>query len=120
MSWTPPHHTPTCGRRWPIEPLEDALRAALGQQRDADSHADPHSGFSVRRAADTLGVHRDSWHRWKRAGTLSDVTADHAAVALGLHPVEIWPDWHQPVLDYLDRRNTRPRNRRVTRTGEAA
>lgn len=44
-------------------------------------------------AAERLGVHRAVVHRWRRRGmTIRD--ADRVAIALGTHPMLIWPDFH--------------------------
>ncbi len=33
--------------------------------------------------------------------TLPAVSADRVAVAVGLHPVEVWPDWYE-VMEGFD------------------
>jgi hypothetical protein len=63
------------GRRWPL----DSLSAA----------ADTTTNAALARS---LGVNVRTVWRWHRHG-LTDAQADHAAIALGLHPALVWPDW---------------------------
>ena len=44
------------------------------------------------RAARSYGVSRRTIYRWQRHG-LSDRAADQAAIAVGLHPANVWPNW---------------------------
>jgi hypothetical protein len=43
-------------------------------------------------------THARQWHRWKTAGIPMSI-ADHVAVALGLHPAELWADWYADDLE---------------------
>lgn len=43
--------------------------------------------------ANMLGVDVNSIHRWKAWG-VPYYSADRAATRLGLHPLEIWPDFY--------------------------
>jgi len=65
---------------WPIQPL---FRAADTNQFLELAYL---TGVSVR----TL-------HRSFDRG-LTDDTADRAAIAIGLHPITIWPNWIDPYL----------------------
>ncbi len=67
-----------CELRWPLAPLLDA---------------------AGRPSADVLAARvgvtpRTIW-RWHHRG-LTDQQADHAAIALGYHPANIWTNWHNP------------------------
>lgn len=53
-------------------------------------------------------------HRWRRDG-LTVMHADRAAVALGLHPSEIWPTWWTVPIDERQLRAVRPDPVRVQR-----
>lgn len=64
--------------RWPLAPL---LIAAGHPSADV--------------IAMQLGVSPRSIWRWHHRG-LTDRQADRAAIALGYHPANIWPDWHNP------------------------
>ena len=66
--------------RWPLEPL---FRAA-GTTEYLELAV--RTGFTAR-----------TIHRWKYNG-ISDTHADMAAIALGLHPITIWPNWFDPYL----------------------
>jgi len=61
--------------RWPLEPL---FRAA-GTTEYLELAV--RTGFTAR-----------TIHRWKNHG-ISDAYADQAAIALGLHPITIWPNY---------------------------
>ncbi|MCC6438120.1 MAG: hypothetical protein AB7O92_07085 [Acidimicrobiia bacterium] len=67
-----------CELRWPLAPLLDAAgrpsAAALAAQ---------------------VGVTLRTVWRWHHRG-LTDQQADHAAIALGYHPANIWTNWHNP------------------------
>lgn len=43
--------------------------------------------------ARALGRQRTLVARWRSGGLPLD-SADGVAIALGLHPVEVWPDWY--------------------------
>jgi hypothetical protein len=47
---------------------------------------------SPRDIAHMTGINPRLVYRWRTEG-LIPVTADRVAVALGCHPVEIWPEW---------------------------
>jgi hypothetical protein len=49
------------------------------------------NGSALARA---LGCAQEQVSRWRSHG-LPLVSADRLAVALGLHPVEVWPDWYE-------------------------
>lgn len=87
-------------RRWPIAPLEDALRVRLGpppQQGD-----DPLVGYSAANAAAVLGIGARTWLRYRADGDVSELLADRFACRLALNPIEVWPDWHEGVAYALE------------------
>ena len=43
--------------------------------------------------AGSVGVHRSVPYRWRRDG-IPFWAADRAAIAIGSHPLLIWPDFH--------------------------
>ncbi len=47
-----------------------------------------------------LGTSRQQVRRWQAGGRLQEETADRAAVALGLHPVMIWPEWWEATTGW--------------------
>ena len=47
---------------------------------------------TTRQMAETLDVSRRNLIRWKFKG-LPEIAADRAAVSLGMHPSELWPEW---------------------------
>ena len=69
------------GPKWPLDPLYKA--AAL--------RGDDESG-GIENLSKVLGVNRRTITRWAMSG-IPDKAADHAAIKLGRHPVNIWPDW---------------------------
>jgi len=48
-------------------------------------------------AAHVMATTERTIHRWVTGG-LSPVTADQAAVRVGLHPVDLWPTWFDDAL----------------------
>ena len=52
------------------------------------------------RAARSYRVSRRTIYRWQRYG-LSHRAADRAAIALGLHPISVWPDWQSVEAELL-------------------
>lgn len=42
----------------------------------------------------TIGTGRSTIYKWRREGVTVD-TADRIAIALGLHPSTLWPDWYR-------------------------
>jgi lambda repressor-like predicted transcriptional regulator len=53
------------------------------------------SGVAEMRAMATVaGVSRRTLYRWRSGARVSERHADRCAVALGLHPLLIWPDFH--------------------------
>lgn len=71
---------PTHLFRWPLQPLFEAAGTS-----DYTELAYL-TGFTAR-----------TIHRWTAAG-ISDNNADRAAIALGLHPYTIWPEWFDRYL----------------------
>lgn len=63
------------GARFPFGPLELLVSGSCG--------------LATARA---LGVHPRQVYRW-RAGGVTWAQADELAVAVGLHPAEVWPEW---------------------------
>ena len=90
------YHAPHCatGRQWPTTPLlaaADRLHSTLTWRDTEDA---------VRTA---LGVSRDTLRLWRKVpAMLTDEQADRYAVALGLHPSQVWPGWDEAGLSVLD------------------
>lgn len=80
--------------RFPLEPLAVVLSVELGVQGGMHPATDGPTGLTA--VAESLGVSESSAKRYRRHG-LSDRQADHAAVALGVHPSVLWPDWFDAV-----------------------
>jgi hypothetical protein len=72
------------------------------------------AGGSAADIAARLGVTQRTVERWKAEG-LSERQADNVAVALGLHPFEIWPELLEAELarqEELERERRRQRQER--------
>lgn len=41
-----------------------------------------------------LGRHRRQVSEWQNNG-IPVLSADRVAVSLGMHPIEVWPDWYE-------------------------
>lgn len=56
-----------------------------------------HLGITeVTKLAETIGMSRKSCYRYFASG-LTVFVADKLAVAAGVHPLEVWPDFHDEV-----------------------
>jgi lambda repressor-like predicted transcriptional regulator len=56
---------------------------------------------SVSGLARALGRDRAQLAKWRRDG-LPIMSADRLAVAVGMHPVELWPDWYEVTEPHAD------------------
>lgn len=79
--------TRPASHRFPLAPLRDAY------ERQGRLPGQIHAA---------LGITKRTLYKWRERG-LSDRQADHAAVALGLHPSNVWHDWPDVVLDDVAR-----------------
>lgn len=81
--------------RYPIEPVVDICRARWREPNPSDAEGLARRGVQgdCAKIAAVVGIDRGTAHRWITAGGLSELQADRCAIALGLHPGEIWPDW---------------------------
>lgn len=82
-------------RRFPLEPLESYLahdqeEIGVRQFVTVETTCKVLPSTIARR----VGVDRQSVYRWRKQG-LPLYSADRAAINLGVHPVLIWPDFHQ-------------------------
>lgn len=77
---TPSAGSTTDDERFPFTPLAD-----VAQRRWPD-------GGIYTRLAEFAGVHRKQISRWRTAG-VPTWAADRLAVALGLHPADLWPEF---------------------------
>ena len=84
---------PKVGRRLPLAPLEAALAGGDTEIRNkANIPIINDNTVLVAYIADVCGVNRMTVYRWRNQG-LSTFQADRAAVAVGFHPLNVWPDW---------------------------
>jgi lambda repressor-like predicted transcriptional regulator len=68
--------------RWfSVEPLRHLLELRRGR------------GFGINAVAAAAGIERRQLQRLLARRRLRSDAADAIAVALGRHPVELWPDW---------------------------
>lgn len=80
-------------RRLPLDPLLPFLAiAALELMLAEERQGRPIDGASHCAMARRLGTSAKQLYRWLRYGVTHD-QADELAVALGLHPLNVWPDW---------------------------
>lgn len=92
----------TC--RLPAHPLLQLAPPAV-QRTDARWYCDISPGRLYHREdgrvstlAEAVGVTPRTVHRWLAKG-MTEEAADRAAVRLGRHPVEVWPDWYEVTAD---------------------
>lgn len=78
--------------RYPLTPLLNAanIRSIPDGTEGGDHTGDPLAGYTL--LAFRLGITRQAIQRLARTG-LSDRQADHYAIAIGIHPGFIWPEW---------------------------
>lgn len=83
--------------RLPFEPLANLCLVAWREPNPSPTVGGRRAPITdVRRVADVLGVNRRAVYRWQTAG-LTIEAADRMATALGLHPLEVWPDFHDDL-----------------------
>lgn len=82
--------------RLPFGPLFDALPTRLEVRPCGRMDQECEIG-TPRQVADALGIAPRTAYRWRSEGIPVD-DADRLAIALGMHPIEIWgDDWLLPV-----------------------
>lgn len=88
--------TPPRQRPFPFGPVQRELERRFDVMHctdDSGAHYEVAAG-DAHRSAELLGVNRKLIGRWRNGQGLTEVDADHCAIALGLHPIDLWPDWH--------------------------
>ena len=53
-------------------------------------------GMSDKEISDQVGVTRKTVGRWRHGANVAAFVTDDVAIALGAHPLELWPDWVAP------------------------
>lgn len=88
----------------PFEPLARILAHHLPEITVAGCDGRPVtiSAGDDHRAAALLDVSRRTLLRWKAGQKLNHYNADRAAIRLGLHPLDIWPNWQDDLIHALD------------------
>lgn len=70
-------------RRYPTQPLLDLIPP----------------GFTDQEIGRILNINRVTVAKWRREPQMiSEWYADELAIGLGMHPIQIWPDWLEDVL----------------------
>lgn len=79
--------------------LEDRFERISDQRRPGQfiEAGDAH------RSSTLLGYDRKRIGEWRNGKLLTVDAADRCAIALGLHPLDLWPDWND-ICDALDAR----------------
>ncbi len=49
--------------------------------------------------AERVGINHRQVHRWRAEGGLTLFAADRVACALNVHPLLLWPEWGEVVVD---------------------
>lgn len=58
------------------------------------------TGVSMSDLAEAIGFESSTVRKWANRGHVPFAWADTIAIRLGVHPVDIWPEWYEiPVLD---------------------
>lgn len=110
----PPRAEPTPE---PDEPAYSFMRAYRYAQVQADLPIidGTYGGYSVEIFARQCGVNFTTAGQWRIRGHIPRDAADGVAVALGLHPVQLWPEWLTDGLAEADRFDSEPRVREQDR-----
>jgi lambda repressor-like predicted transcriptional regulator len=72
-------------RSFPTQALRDYLRMLV------------RTGTPIERIAPELGLTEHHLTKLLRRPFMRDVTADRIAIALGMHPCQLWPEWFPPT-----------------------
>lgn len=80
-------------KKMPVEPLI----------RVAEMMGGEHSKLSQQDLADMIGISSRAITRWRKEGGIPWISADEAAVAIGLHPLLVWGDDWLNVRDDFDK-----------------
>lgn len=83
---------------FPFAPLGQVLERRFPEIADGNSYS---PAGDLTRAADLLGITRETLCRWRNGQNLTLRAADHCAIRLGLHPTVIWFDFDD-LCDRLD------------------
>jgi hypothetical protein len=85
-------------RRFPFAPLDALFLERLGppvQIGNPEGRGAHHSeGATDKAIGAALGIRDYQVRTLRRRGWLTSTQADHAAVALGLHPALVWDGWY--------------------------
>ena len=83
---------PNPERRLDVTPLLDRIGTSFITRNDRITRNLWTTGYQ----ANVLGVYPGTIHRWKRDG-IPLRHADAAAIRIGLHPLDIWPEFHADI-----------------------
>lgn len=84
---------PRPGVRYPYDKLEARFLGMDSHMRHVTGNIG-YTGVMPSYMAKLCRVNVGVVHRWKREG-LTAWAADRAAIAIGLHPINVWPEWAQ-------------------------
>jgi len=65
------------------------------------------SGLRPYQLAVLLGVSGGTMKTWLRRDALPLLWTDRAAVAIGLHPVNVWPEWYEAIEVLIEKARAR-------------
>lgn len=106
-------------RRFPFAPVQRELehRFQALDCRDNQGHPFTVPAGDAVRAGELLGASRELVGRWRNGLLLTDIDADRCAVRLGLHPIDLWPDFYD-TCDEIDAEREAARLAAVARRAE--
>lgn len=87
---------------FPFDPVQRALAHRFERISDPGRYGAYIEAGDDTRASELLAVSRKTLCRWRAGQLLSIEYADHCAIRLGLHPVDLWPNWHE-IIDAAER-----------------
>lgn len=85
---------------FPFAPVIDRVCERTEKRRpDPDTLRRLDDELVVEDIASSIGFSRRTVHRYLRSGVIPERRADEIATALGRHPIDIWPDYHERTVD---------------------
>lgn len=82
-------------KRYPIEPLAEALGVTLGRIGGYQPDQPPEGLVAL---ANRCGISHRRARRWHQFGVPARYS-DQAAIACGRHPATLWPGWDLDIAD---------------------
>lgn len=104
--------------RFPFAPVQRELEDRFELITDPDRSYQFLDAGDNGRASTLLGYDRRTIGQWRNGRLLTVTAADRCAIALGLHPLDLWPDWDD-ICNSLDDARAAAYQRRIDKQRQA-